>query len=141
MSNYSAGKEVLSYCSKCKLSLGHTIVSMKDTNTIGKVVCNTCKGTHMYKDPATKTKKVRASTAAKGTRKTGSRKSVSVGELWTQELSKASGKPKPYTIRELFEIGDIIDHKSFGPGIVQSSANDKIEVLFQHEIKILVHGK
>ena len=67
MTSFSAGKEVLSYCGKCKLPLGHIIVSMKDTATIGKVTCNTCKATHMYKDPATKTKKVKA---AKTTRKT-----------------------------------------------------------------------
>lgn len=138
MSTFSAGKEVLSYCGKCKLPLGHTIVSMKDAGTIGKVECNTCHATHMYKDPATKTKKVKSST---GTRKKASRKTVSVGQLWMEEMGKVSGKARPYSIREKFIVGEIIDHKKFGPGIVQTLADDKIEVLFQHEIKLLVHGK
>lgn len=136
MTTFSVGKDVLSYCGKCKLPLGHIIVSMKDTNTIGKVQCNTCKGTHMYKDPSLKTKKVKASTT-KRTRK----KSVSVGELWIEEMGKITGKAKAYSIREKFEAGDIIDHKKFGPGIVQNLVDDKIEVLFQHELKLLVHGK
>jgi hypothetical protein len=34
----------------------------------------------------------------------------------------------------------MIDHKKFGPGIVQALIDGKIEVLFQHEIKTLVHG-
>lgn len=137
MSEFAAGKEVLSYCGKCKLPLAHIIVSMKDTQTLGKVTCNTCKATHAYKDPATKTKKVKSKT--QGTRK--SRKSISVGELWTEEMNKASGKAREYGIRETFLTGEIIDHKKFGPGIVQNTIEDKIEVLFQHEIKLLVHGK
>lgn len=135
MSTFTAGKEVLSYCGKCKLALGHTIVVMKDPATIGKVKCNTCGSMHMYKDPATKTKKVRSRTAKKTT------KTVSVGQLWMEEMGKASGKAQPYTIRSKFTVGDIIDHKKFGPGIVQALIEDKIEVLFQHELKLLVHGK
>ncbi len=137
MTAYSAGKEVLSYCGKCKLPLGHTIVSMKDTHTIGKVKCNTCQEMHMYKDPATKSKKVKSST----TTRTRKKKSISVNDLWTEEMGKVTGKSVKYTIRETFEVGDILDHKSFGPGIVQNLVDDKIEVLFQHEIKLLVHGK
>ena len=138
MSSFSAGKEVLSYCGKCKLPLGHTIVSMKDAATIGKVKCNTCQAQHMYKDPATKAKKVK-STAKRS--KKASKKTVSVGQLWMEEMGKASGKAKAYSIREKFIAGDIIDHKKFGPGIVQELIDDKIEVLFEHELKLLVHGK
>jgi DNA-directed RNA polymerase subunit M/transcription elongation factor TFIIS len=134
MSSFSAGKEVLSYCGKCKLGLAHIIVSMKDTATIGKVQCKTCNASHMYKDPATKTKKVKSRTTTR-------KKSISVGDLWMEEMGKASGKAVPYTIRSSFSVGDIIDHKKFGPGIVQMHIDDKIEVLFQHEMKLLVHGK
>ena len=134
MSQFSAGKEVLSYCGKCKLALSHVIVAMKDAGTIGKVTCKTCNATHAYKDPATKAKKVKSSTAKK------SKKAVNVNDLWMSEIAKSDGKSKPYTIRESFETGDLIDHKKFGPGVVQALIDGKIEVLFQHEIKILVHG-
>ena len=137
MSKYAAGKEVLSYCGKCKLTLSHIIVSMKDSATIGKVECRTCKGTHAYKDPSSKTKKVKRKSTIPGNRS----KSMSVNELWTEEVGKAQGKPKPYSIRENFEVGDLLDHKKFGPGIVQDLVDGKIEVLFQHEIKTLVHNK
>jgi hypothetical protein len=137
MSKYSAGKEVLSYCGKCKLSLAHIIVSMKDENTLGKVTCKTCNATHMYKDPASKTKKVRAKKAATGRTRA---KSVPINELWTEAIGKASGKARNYGIREVFAVNDMIDHKKFGPGIVQAIIDGKIEVLFQHEIKTLVHS-
>lgn len=134
MSQFSAGKEVLSYCGKCKLPLAHIIVAMKDTGTIGKVTCKTCGTTHAYKDPALKAKKVKSVTAKK------SKKAVNVNDLWASEIAKSNGSSKKYTIRESFEVGDLIDHKSFGPGVVQALVDGKIEVLFQHEIKILVHG-
>lgn len=135
MSKYAAGKEVVSYCTKCKLSLGHTIVSMKDTSTIGKVHCNTCKTTHVFKDPSQNTKKV------KGTKTRARKKTLSVAELWTEQIGKAEGKAKDYTIRGNFDVGDLINHKKFGPGIVQAHIDDKVEILFQHEIKLLVHNK
>lgn len=135
MSKYSAGKEVLSLCGKCKLTLAHTIVSMKDAKTIGKVECRTCKGTHAYKDPSASTKKVKT----KATPRTRA-KSIPVNEMWTNEMAKASGKARIYSIREKFEAGDILDHKKFGAGIVQTQIDGKIEVLFQHEIKTLVHN-
>ena len=69
MSKFTVGKEVLSYSGKCKLNLAHTIVSMKDLNTIAKVECRTCKATHAFKDPATKAKKVRSSAGKKTTTK------------------------------------------------------------------------
>lgn len=136
MSKYEAGKEVLSYCGKCKLALAHIVVSMKDVNTFGKVQCKTCGASHAYKDPASKAKKVKTKSLRPG-RKT---KTISVGELWTEELGKANGKARSYSIREVFDVGDLLDHKKFGPGIVQALIDGKIEVLFQHEIKTLVHG-
>lgn len=137
MSKFTVGKDVLSYCTKCKLSLSHIIVSMKDVNTLGKVKCNTCQTIHMYKDPAGQGKKVKSRSIIPGAKA----KSISVGELWTEQMGKMTGKSKVYSIRDRFAEGDIVDHKKFGPGIVQALVDDKIEVLFQHEIKLLVHGK
>lgn len=137
MSKFTVGKEALSYCSKCKLALSHIIVSMTDPSTIAKVKCNTCGTIHMYRDPSTKAKKVRSKSLIPGARS----KSVSVSELWMEEIGKNQNKPRSYSIREKFEIGDIIDHKTFGPGVVQDLVDGKISVLFQHEIKVLVHDK
>ena len=68
-------------------------------------------------------------------------KSVSVNELWTEQMRKTKEKPQSYSIKGTFICGDLLDHKTFGPGIVQELIDGKIEVLFQHEMKILVHGK
>ena len=108
MSKFSVGKEVLSYCSKCKLNLAHIIVAMKDLDNIAKVECRTCKALHAFKDPSVKAKKVRRTTGPKS-----QRKMVSVGELWVEEMAKIKMTPVPYGIRSTFSKGDLIEHKSF----------------------------
>jgi hypothetical protein len=136
MSDYKVGKEVLSYCSKCKLNLAHIIVSMKDAGTLGKVECKTCKSTHAYKDPSImlrKSKKIPGAVAKKSP--------STAGQTWMDQMGKTTKKSRAYSIREKFSIGDIIDHPKFGPGIVQENKDDKIEVLFRHDIKLLVHNK
>ena len=137
MSQYTTGKDVLSYCSKCKLTLSHLIVAMSDPNTIAKVKCNTCKTIHAYKNPTTKSAKVKSKSLIPGAKK----QSISISELWEKEMGQTHKKSRAYSIRETFQIGDVIDHKTFGPGIVQSFNDGNIEVIFRFEMKTLVHGK
>lgn len=137
MSQLTVGKDVLSYCTKCKLNLGHTIVAMKDSKHIAKVKCNTCLTIHAYKDPST------SSQSKTRTRKTADKPSkvVSVSDLWMEKMSNTKKKSMPYAMDGKFHEGDIIDHVKFGPGIVEKVVDDKIEVIFRHEIKTLVHNK
>lgn len=145
MAELSVGKEVLSYCSKCKLTLAHIIVTMKDSKTADKVQCKTCKATHVFKDPGaakakTSVNKVIKSAKAK---RTGSKKSTeTVAELWTRAIGKNTTGTKSYTIRGSFTTGDIIDHPTFGQGVVEKLIDDnKIEVLFQDDYRTLMHKK
>jgi hypothetical protein len=138
MSQLTVGKDVLSYCTKCKLNLGHIIVAMKDVKHIAKVKCNTCGTLQAYKDPSISSKQNK--TRTKKTLMTPS-KIISVSELWMEKMSSTKKKSTPYTMDANFVKGDIIDHTKFGPGIVEKVVDDKIEVIFRHEIKTLVHNK
>ena len=137
MSQITVGKDVLSFCSKCKLNLSHTIVAMKDAKSIAKVKCNTCGTMQAYKDPS------KSSGSKTRTKKTDTKpaKVVSVSDLWMESISNTTKKSQPYAIDIKFKVGDIIDHIKFGPGIVQTVIDDKIEVIFRHEIKTLIHNK
>ena len=139
MSEILVGKEVLSYCGKCKLVLAHIVVSMKNETTIGKVKCNTCEATHAYKDPSkVKSKK----TKKKTTKKSGRSDSTSVADVWMKAINNATAKSKPYSMNEKFSVDDIIDHQKLGPGVVERSIdNNKIQVIFRHDIKILIHNQ
>ncbi len=137
MSQLTVGKDVLSYCTKCKLNLGHTIVAMKDTKNIAKVKCNTCGTIQAFKDASTSSKQNK-------TRKKsiiGPSKVISVSDLWMEKMSSTKKKSTPYAMDQKFTEGDILDHVKFGPGIVEKVVDDKIEVIFRHEIKTLVHNK
>lgn len=138
MSQLTVGKDVLSYCTKCKLSLGHTIVAMKDAKTIAKVKCNTCGALHAFKDPSTASKVSKARSRKSSATPS---KIVSVSDLWMEKMSSTKNKSLPYAMDHKFTEGDIIDHTKFGPGIVEKVVDDKIEVIFRHEIKTLIHNK
>jgi hypothetical protein len=146
MAEISVGKEVLSNCSKCKLILAHIIVTMKDTKTADKVQCKTCKATHSFKDPSAKKAKTSVNKvikSAKAKSRTGSKRSTeTVAELWTKAISKGTADTKSYSIKGSFIMGDIIDHPTFGQGVVEKLIDDnKIEVLFQDDYRTLMHKK
>lgn len=137
MSQLTVGKDVLSYCTKCKLNLGHTIVAMKDSKHIAKVKCNTCGTLQAFKDPSTaKSSKTRTKRTTSAPSKV-----VSVSDLWMEKMSNTKKKSMPYSMEGKFAEGDIIDHVKFGPGVVEKVVDDKIQVIFRHEIKTLVHKK
>lgn len=138
MSQLGVGKEVLSYCNKCKLTLAHLIVTMKSDTTIGKVTCKTCKGTHVYKDPSN----VKASKTKRGKTVKKTTTSDSISDIWMEKVASSSSKSQKYSIKMKFELGDIIDHPKFGPGVIDKLIDaDKIQVIFRHDIKTLIHNK
>lgn len=144
MTKLSAGKEVLSFCKKCALNLTHTIVVMKDENTIYKVECKTCKNTHVYRDPSSVSAKrsTRSPSTKKGPSASKKRSSSSVSDMWLEAVGKFQGKSRAYSVKGKFEVGEIVDHPKFGPGIIDRTIDaDKIEVIFRHDIKTLVHNK
>ena len=132
----SVGKDVISYCTKCKLTLSHLIVSMKNESTIGKVKCNTCDSIHAYKDPS----KVKA--RSKKAKAKQINPNESIADIWMNAINSSKAKSQSYSIQKSFQIGDIIDHPQFGPGVIDKLIDtDKIQVIFRHNIRTLVHNR
>ena len=128
------GSEVLSVCGKCKLTLAHVVIAMKKNGSIGKCECNTCGAVHLYRDPD-KPKKTR-------TTKTRISKEESAALAWNTALAEASASSKPYAMTSEFAIGDLIQHPTFGKGIVQELINhNKIKIVFESGEKILIHTR
>lgn len=126
------GKEILSYCNKCSLALAHIIETMKTETTPDKVQCKTCKASHKYKSPTAPKKKAVRKTRA-------SSKQAANLDLWIQKVEKSKQEFKDYSPRGQFDIGDVLDHKTFGPGLVERRIDgNKIEVLFREGMKILM---
>jgi len=141
MTALAVGKEVLSQCNKCKLTLAHIIVTMKTKNP-DKVMCKTCKGTHAFKDPSAAKAKTSVDKIVKKSKGHSRKVTESVGELWTKAMSKATNSPQAYSMKASFQAGDVISHPTFGNGIVEKLIdNNKIEILFQDDYKTLMHKK
>lgn len=138
MEKHSVGKEIVTYCSRCKLDLAHMIVAMKDEFNIHKVMCKTCKSTHGYKNKTLDKVLKKASAPRRKTTK----KTQTVAEIWNESISKATKAAQTYSVRAQFTQGDLIDHPKFGTGYVEKCLDqNKIEVIFQTDIKILIHNK
>lgn len=131
--NLGPGKEVLSYCGKCKLSLAHVIVALNKKGSIEKCECKTCGAVHRYRDPEKPVKTAGTKEAKKAhTRET----------LWKEALSIADGAPKPYSMTAEFVQGEIVNHPKFGNGVVLELIGfNKIKTIFESGEKILIHTR
>jgi len=132
------GGDILAYCSKCQGEFSHVVVSMIDKRP-AKVQCKMCKGNHNFKRIGdTKPRTVSRTSTGDTPRK----KVVLAQDYWQQQMELQKGKPlKPYSPKQTFQKSDVVNHVSFGVGIVEEVKVDKkIVVLFRSGEKILVHS-
>ena len=134
MATNRTGGDIDAYCTKCKLVLAHIIIAMKATRVM-RVECKTCRGVHAYR------KQARAASTTRTPRKStrGVNGPAAYEQLIAgQDMSRAVG----YKIANLYASGDILDHASFGLGLVtRELADRKIEVAFPNGTKVLVHAR
>lgn len=121
MEQYVVGGSIVSYCTKCRLGLDHTIVAMED-DKIAKVECKTCHSRHKFRDPAS-VKRRRPSKKDDP--------SKSPAAVWEAALASAKGREQAYSMAARYRVGDIVVHDRFGKGIVVKTHSNKCEVLFQ----------
>jgi hypothetical protein len=124
----SLGKDIASYCGKCKVSRDHTVMKM-DGEAISKVRCKTCGSMHKFTNPldAQKVRKPRAKKDA--------------GEIaeavWAAGLAQAKGKEHDYSMTLKYRIGDIVNHQMFGKGIVMKLYANKCDMLFKDKERLM----
>jgi len=141
----TAGSEIDSYCTKCKLDLNHRIIAMVGEKP-KKVECLTCKTHHLYRIP-----KSQAPVAKKRATRGTAAQRVTLAMKAERELLAAwenaiSGQPtsafRSYGIKEVFSPGELIRHTKFGDGLVARVIDrGKVEVLFQAGMKTMAHGQ
>jgi len=134
------GKDVDSWCTRCKLMLAHTIEAASG-DKITRVHCNTCKSQHAFRSkPPGKvtTKKTRgASGGARGSKDGG----IPPDSFEALMRGKDPSSARRYVLADRFKQGELIKHSQFGLGVVRSMKGlDKIEVVFADAQRTLVHG-
>ncbi|MCC6347219.1 MAG: hypothetical protein IT388_08550 [Nitrospirales bacterium] len=132
----SAGEEVSSYCTRCKLDLGHIIIAMVGQKIV-KVQCRTCGSIHSYRNRET-TKR----TPGNGDRRSGAaRKALepvrTTIDKWEAGMAQAKGRELSYDMGQSFQEGDVIAHPLFGKGIVLRTHYRKCDVLFRDKERTL----
>jgi len=133
------GSDVICYCGACKMDINHVILAMDGTK-IAKVECKTCHATHTYKGK--KGIKAPKKVTRKAPSKRAEKKAQDVLEAWNDAMGGSGFDKVPYSIRSTFEVGSKIDHKKYGPGVVQNLIHpDKVEVLFKDDVRVLLHSK
>ena len=128
------GKEILSYCGKCKMPVAHVILTVNKKGVADKCECQTCSAKHKYRDPEKPVK-------PRATKRT-SKKTISAEALWNEAIAGAKGSAKTYRMSADFSEGDLMDHSTFGKGVVEGLVGSgKIKVIFENGEKILVHNR
>jgi hypothetical protein len=122
--------KVSTKCNKCKKVLDHDVISQDLDGIIGKVKCLTCGSEHKF--IAEKKKAVRAVKPKK----------VDPAKDFNLLTEATKGKrPQNYSMSGSFRVGDVIDHNTFGMGIVISALNKQMEVVFSDRPRILVYNR
>lgn len=130
------GADVEALCSKCG-DVWHVVVA-KVGEQIVKVQCKQCSGYHRYKSPHGAPAEKKLPSAVRPPREAKPPAERFEKPAVTADLSKPS---QPYRASERFEVGDRIDHPSFGQGVVELSEPGKITVFFGSGRRVLVHAK
>ncbi len=141
----TAGSEVDSWCTKCKLDLNHRIIAMEG-DRIKRVECLTCRGHHNYRRPKS-ADPLKKTTRKKTTRARKSPTRISEAEQRRREWEEAIMGKSPddfvaYNIKITLAAGLLIRHKKFGDGWVREVVEGgKARVLFEDAEKLLVYGR
>jgi hypothetical protein len=122
---------VITMCTKCEMELNHVVVAQNARGIVERVKCYTCGSEHKYRPDK------------KRTPRKASKKIISAQEVYLtntfEKLAEKFKEKKPlrYSMSGSFKNDDVIDHKTFGMGVVVNASYDKMEVAFSAGPRIL----
>ncbi len=152
----TAGGEVVSYCTKCKMDLNHRIIAMVAGVPV-TVECESCKSHHKYRRPMedrAADKRVRPTASSTPRERTaaprtvGARMAAAAAEEASREKTwqgriagKMADEFTKYTPKGNFEADALLHHFKFGDGyVVRVIDANKIEVMFQDGPRVLAQA-
>lgn len=137
-------KSFYTACKKCGADRYHTVLTHTSSSS-AKIQCEVCKSTKTYTLPkaGAMAKKAATTTTATGAKKkvTRARKSTHADDFQALNTNRGTEKGTPFSIKTKFEMNQKIDHSTFGTGYVKAVQPDRIDVLFESEVKTLMHNK
>ena len=136
----SAGDSIESRCTKCREVLNHTIVAMVEGKIV-RVKCDTCGGMHNYRAVVAKTAATKSTTARKAATPRAAKMEPGVADREEWEALRPAmnvDRAITYSMVGKFRVRDLVDHSTFGLGVVKLLPGpNKMQVLFQEGKKLL----
>ena len=137
----SAGNIIEASCTRCRATLNHTIVAMVGEKVV-RVECNTCHGVHNYRGPVEKKEKTNSQAAPKKPSVPRQpKKDPGISDMEEWEALKPTfdrNQATPYDMDRKYRANELINHATFGLGIVKTNIPPKkMEVLFELGKKLL----
>ena len=145
----SAGSEIDSWCTKCRMDLGHRIIAMVHGRP-KRVICQTCGSQHNYRAPASETKAVVRRNAAPKPAGSAAQRVTQKAQAEAQRVhdweSRIAGQAMDaftrYTIDKSYARGELVIHKKFGEGyVVDVLEAGKVSVMFRDGPRTLAQGQ
>ncbi len=135
-------KSIFTFCKKCDADRYHVVLAHTSA-TSAKVKCEICNSTKTFSLPKaqSKTGKPLTGAAAKKREQTANARRSSHRNEYDMLMSDESAKVVSYSMKEKFEKNQKLKHPKFGMGFIRDALNDKIEVVFEDEIRTLVHNR
>ncbi len=161
MKRYRAGEDIVAHCGRCKMDLLHVIHAEVEGRP-ARVECKTCRAIHSYRAPKSGVHKsdapppARAGSSGGSSSSGSSRSSSGSARTTTRKVSGPTpadlyqaaiegvdlSEPRAYRMTERFEEGEVINHMTFGVGLVTKIPGEqKMEAIFESGTKLLVHNK
>lgn len=129
-------KSFFTFCKKCDADRYHRVLA-HTSSTSAKIECEICKSKKTYSLPKPGT----ARKAPAAGRKPAVRRNSHADEYNQLMMNRGSEQGLPFNIRTKYEMDQKIDHPKFGAGFVKSVLSDRVDVMFQDELKTLMHNK
>lgn len=135
----SVGADIESLCSKCG-DVWHVVVA-KEGDRIAKVQCKQCGGYHRYKPVAGASAEDKKPAAIRKPKPEATERTPV--ERFSQPAVAAdlNKPPKTYRASEFYEVGERVDHPSFGQGVIELAEPGKITVFFATGRRVLAQAK
>ena len=130
------GTYIVTRCSRGDNNMNHVVVAKGADNYVARVKCLVCGSEHNYKhEPVKKILSAKIS-------KVSAAPKVNNSKLFEEAKSGAVNKvPVDYNIGNSYAKGSLLQHVSWGEGVVFKVFDDKIEVVFRDSIRTLVQNR
>ncbi len=132
----TVAKSFYTLCKKCDTDRYH-MVQAHTSATQAKMKCEVCGKVMTWSLPKTSAQKSAAKKEGVARKARSSHR-----DQWELLLQTHAASPEvDYNLKAKFETNTVLKHPKFGKGFVKESQSDKIEVVFEDEVKFLMHNR